>query len=347
MNSTDIIVSINKVSDIKKITENTRYINLSIDKVDMEVIDYFLLHGQDYMYADSVNGKSGFIYANYEMFCEGEKVIDSIIDIMPLGISSPIEKVRYIYIKLGKILSIDINTIDKKNDVLSFGTISTINNIWGALSKRRVTDSSISKIFMYACSRIGISSELVNSSFSGNISNKITTCDDVIVTDLFSDICYIQGNFVTHYFDKYNNNKVIDKKVGYINSDYSDYFIDKVLKDISYTDDDIVYKILSLTENIIDAYMVGSYELGSIYKYIFDKYCPNYDIRVNNFYVFDGNREHFIVINYNDKYYFYNYNKKCFDNIDYNDIYSNFENKKIGLYNEEDFCFNKEGVVMR
>ena len=25
----------------------------------------------------------------------------------------------------------------------------------------------------------------------------------------------------------------------------------------------------------------------------------------------------------------------------------NFENKKIGLYNNEDFLFNKEGVVVR
>lgn len=346
MSNTDIIVSIGKMSDIKKITENTRYINLSIDKVDMEVIDYFLLHGQDYMYTDSIDGKSGFVYANYDMFCEGERLIDSIMDMMPLGISSTF-MVRYIYIRLGKVLSVDINTIDKKNDVLSFGTISTINNIWGALAKRKVTNTSMCKIFMYLCSRVGISSEIVNSSLSGNMANKFLIEDDVILADLFSDICYIQGNFMTHYFGKYNNDKVMDKRIGYITSDYSDYFIDRVLKDISYTDSDIVYKILSLTEKIIDVYMIGSYELGSIYKYIFDKYCPNYDIRINNFYVFDGNREHFIVINYNDKYYFYNYNKRCFAKIDYKDIYSNFENKRIGLYNEEEFCFDKEGVVIR
>ena len=200
---------------------------------------------------------------------------------------------------------------------------------------------------MYICSRIGISGEIINNSIKGNIANKINIKDDFIVVDLFNDISYIQGNFSTHYFDKYNNNKDIDIKIGYINSDYSDYYIEKALKNIDYTGSDIVYKILSLTENIINAYMIGTYELGEVYKYIFNKYCPNYDVRINNFYIFDGNREHFIVVNYNNKYYSYNYNKKKFIEVEYKDIYCNFENKKIGLYNNEDFLFNKEGVVVR
>ena len=205
MNSTDVIVSINSMKDIENITDNTKYINLSINNVDVNVIDYFLLHGQNYMYTD---------------------------------------------------------TIDNKNDVISFGSISTINNIWGALSTGKITNISLSKIFMYICSRIGISGEIINNSIKGNIANKINIKDDFIVVDLFNDISYIQGNFSTHYFDKYNNNKDIDIKIGYINSDYSDYYIEKALKNIDYTDSDIVYKILSLTENIINAYMIGTYELG-------------------------------------------------------------------------------------
>lgn len=346
MNSTYVIVSINSMKDIENITDNTKYINLSINNVDVNVIDYFLLHGQNYMYTDTIDNKNGFIYANYDMFKSGEAIIDNIVDMMPSDITD-IEKVRYVYIKLGKILSLDINTIDNKNDVISFGSISTINNIWGALSTGKITNISLSKIFMYICSRIGISGEIINNSIKGNIANKINIKDDFIVVDLFNDISYIQGNFSTHYFDKYNSNKDIDIKIGYINSDYSDYYIEKALKNIDYTDSDIVYKILSLTENIINAYMIGTYELGEVYKYIFNKYCPNYDVRINNFYIFDGNREHFIVVNYNNKYYSYNYNKKKFIEVEYKDIYSNFENKKIGLYNNEDFLFNKEGVVVR
>lgn len=346
MSSTNVIVNINSIEDIGKISDDTKYINLSIDKVDTKVIDYFLLHGQNYMYADLIGDRCGFIYVSYDTFKRSEKCIDDIIDMMPSHITD-IEKVRYIYIKLGKMMSLDINTIDTKNDTLSFAMISTINNIWGSLDVRRCSSTSTSKIFMYLCSRIGIKSELVSSSIKGNVANKISIQDNYIIADLFNDISYIQGNFITHYFDNYNSDEVIDKKIGYITSHYSDYYIDKALGKINYTDIEAPYKILSLTEKIINISMIGSYELGSIYRYIFDKYCPNYDIRINNFYVFDGNKEHFIVISYDDNYYFYNYTKKAFTRVSYNDIYSNFENKKIGLYNGEDFSFNKEGVVMK
>lgn len=346
MDGTNIIVNINSIEDIEKISEDTKYINLSIDKIDTNVIDYFLLHGQDYMYSDLIGDKCGFVYINYETFKRSEKCIDDIIDMMP-SLSNDIEKVRYIYIKIGKLLSIDINTIDSKNEVISFGMISTINNIWGSLDKRRCTNVSISKIFMYLCSRIGISSELVSSSIQGNVTNKINIQDSYIIVDLFNDLSYIQGGFITHYFDKYNSDEEIDKRIGYITSHYSDYYIDKALKKINYIDLDTPYKVLSLTEKIINVSMVGSYELGSIYRYIFDKYCPNYDVRINNFYVFDGNREHFVVISYNDNYYFYNYTNKSFVNVSYNDIYSGFENNRIGLYKGEDFLFNKEGVVIK
>ena len=346
MSSTNVIVNINSIEDIGKISDDTKYINLSIDKVDTKVIDYFLLHGQNYMYADLIGDRCGFIYVSYDTFKRSEKCIDDIIDMMP-SLTMDIEKVRYIYIKLGKMMSLDINTIDTKNDTLSFAMISTINNIWGSLDMRRCSSTSTGKIFMYLCSRIGIKSELVSSSIKGNVANKISIQDNYIIADLFNDISYIQGNFITHYFDNYNSDEVIDKKIGYITSHYSDYYIDKALGKINYTDIEAPYKILSLTEKIIDISMIGSYELGSIYRYIFDKYCPNYDIRINNFYVFDGNREHFIVISYDDNYYFYNYTKKAFTRVSYDDIYSNFENKKIGLYNGEDFSFNKEGVVMK
>ena len=57
MNSTDVIVSINSMKDIENITDNTKYINLSINNVDVNVIDYFLLHGQNYMYTDTIDNK--------------------------------------------------------------------------------------------------------------------------------------------------------------------------------------------------------------------------------------------------------------------------------------------------
>ena len=55
MNSTEVIVNVKDMNDISKITENTKYINICIDDVKIEVIDYFLLHGQKFSYSDTIN----------------------------------------------------------------------------------------------------------------------------------------------------------------------------------------------------------------------------------------------------------------------------------------------------
>ena len=108
------IVSINKEEDITKITKETKYINIPIDKVESNINNYFLVNGVDYSYSESINGKNGFIYIDYNMFKNGELLIDSIIKSIPNNLSD-IEKIRYIYITLGKVLNIDINTISSKN----------------------------------------------------------------------------------------------------------------------------------------------------------------------------------------------------------------------------------------
>ena len=104
------IVSINKEEDISKITKETKYINIPIDIVNNK---YFLINGVDYSYSESINSKQGFIYTDYNMFKQGELLIDSIIKDIPQNLSD-IEKVRYIYITLGKELNIDINTLSSK-----------------------------------------------------------------------------------------------------------------------------------------------------------------------------------------------------------------------------------------
>ncbi len=349
MDKDSVIVSVKSIDDISKINSNTKYINICIDDVKMEVIDYFILHGQNYSYSDTINNRNGFIYVDYSMFKSGEAIIDSIIDGMPINLND-IEKVRYIYISLGRTLSVDINIMNNKNDVISFGNISTINNIWGSLCKGKITDVSISKLFMYLCSRIGIKSELINSSINGHVANKVYIDGGFLVVDLYSDIYNIQGEFITHYFDKFNNNSDMDKKVLYIKDHYMDYYIDKVLKNVDYTNQDIVYEILSLTEKILDINNIGVVELSKIYRGIFDKYCPNYDIKINNFFVYDDlnsrKKEHFIIIGYSDKFYSFNYNRKCFMSIDYDMLYDNLKNKKIGLYNDEDFNIKEKSMVL-
>ena len=346
MNSTDVIVNIKSMKDIDNLTNNTRYINFSIDDVHTEVIDYFLLNGMNYSYSDSINDRNGFIYASYDMFHDGEVVIDSIIDNMPVNLNN-LEKVRYLYVSLGKILCSDINVLEEKNETISFNRISAINNIWGALVKRRVGCATICKIFMYLCTRIGIKSELVSSSIKGNITNKVYIDDSYIIVDLFNDLHNIQGNFSTNYFDKYNDNKEIDKKIGYIKDYYMDSYVDEVLKNIDYGSSSIMEDILFATSKVININNIGVYELYKIYRNIFDKYTPNYDIKINNLFVYNGFdiREHFIVFNYDNVYYGYNYNKRCFFGMDYNLLCDNINNNKIGVYDGEDFMVGK-GIVM-
>lgn len=348
MNRENIIITINSIKDIEKIDNSTKYINIAIDSVDTDVIDYFLLNGNDYLYSDSVNYNNGFIYIDYNIFKESENVIDSIINNLPNNLSN-IEKIRYIYISLGRMLSSDININEKKNEVVSFNNISTINNIWGSISRLKVTDLSTCKLFMYLCHRVGIKSEIINTNVNSNsIGNKVYIDDnDFIIVQLYNDLSYIQGGFVTRYFGKYNNDKEIDKKIGYINDEYTDFYINMALSNIDSFDSDAIGVILSLTEKILNIDNIGTLELSSIYKNIFGEYLPNYDIRINNFYIVDEmNKRHFIIINYGDLYYSYNYSSHKFIKVRYEDIYKNIESNLIGLYCDEDFTRNKKEVMV-
>ena len=215
MNNTNVIVSVNTMNDISNINNNTKYINLSIDSFNSDVINYFLEYGKGYSYTDTINNKNGFIYATYSMFKNSENIINGIINNIPSNLSN-IEKVRYLYIALGKILSADINTMDNKNEKISFSSVSVINNIWGSITSGKTTSACISKLLMYLCSRIGIKSELINSDINGNIGNKIYVDDSFLIVDLYNDLYNIQGGFSTKYFDKYNDNKDIDRIVNEI-----------------------------------------------------------------------------------------------------------------------------------
>ena len=120
------------------------------------------------------------------------------------------------------------------------------------------------------------------------------------------------------------------------------------LKEIDYTDEMLLEKILRVLERYLDINSIGVIELSKLCKDIFDKYCPNYDIRISNLFLIEnmGGREHFIVINYNNKFYSYNYNKKCFVSMDYDIIYNNIKNNKIGVYDDEKFNFIDGRLVL-
>lgn len=347
MNRGNIIVSIKSIDDIKNISKNTKYINLSLDVVNLDVIEYFLLNGKDYLYSDTFDDRNGYIYVNYDVFKEGEYIISKIINNMPNDLSD-VEKIRYIYIYLGKILCSDINIISDKNDSISFDSISNINNIWSSLSSRKVSDVIICKIFMYICFRCGFECEFISTNVKGNFANKVTTSNGNLIVDLYSDLSNIQGGFVTKYFDKYNDNKDIDKKIHYIKDEYMDVYVDNVLKNIDYSNDNVFDDVLYVTSGIINVGNIGTVELYKIYKNIFDKYIPSYDVKVNNLFVCGSsrNKEHFTLFSYNNNYYSFNYNRGSFMCIDYNILCDNIKNNVIGIYDNEDFELLEKRVVV-
>ena len=113
----------------------------------------------------------------------------------------------------------------------------------------------------------------------------------------------------TKHFATYNDDYDLDHKIKYIKNKYNDYYLDKALRNIDYTKEDCVKLILLKTESILNLDIIKPSELSLIYKYIFDKYCPNYDIKINNLYLNNKNKQHFIMISYHDYHYSYNYYK--------------------------------------
>jgi len=342
MNSNDVIICINNIEDIKKISENTKYINIDILNVDIKVIDYFLLHGQNYLYSDIINGKNGFIYSNYDMFKSGETIISNIIDSMPSNLTE-IEIIRYLYICLGRIVNVDINVIDEKNSNALLSCIGTVCNLWSAITIGKITNISICKLFMYLCARMKIKCELICNSIKGGIANKVYSNDTFLIVDLYNDIYNIQGNFITKFFDKYNNEKDMDRKIFYIKEEYMNYYFDKVFDGVDLIDDTI-YKILSLMSNVLNIKNIGTVELSKICNDIFNKYLPNYDIKINNFFINRDNfsREHFLTIGYNGNYYSFSYNRNTFINISYDYLEKCLKENTIGLYEGEDFSLKDE-----
>lgn len=337
------ISSIKGYDDINSIDKDTKYINIVIDKNNNDIVNYFLNNGREYTYSDIINDKNGFIYTSYDMFKAGEECIDNIIKKMPSNLSD-LERVRYLYISLGKLVGYDINLVNDKNEVISFMMVGYLNNIWSSLYYKKVTNLSIVKLFVYLCSKINIKCDIVSNSISGNLVNKVYIGNSFLVVDLFKDLANIKGNFMTEYFDKYNSDKDMDKRVLYIIDNYSDYYLDKSFSNIN-KDGDFLWNVLNITLDILDINSINSYELLGIYKKIFSKYFSDCNIGISNFYLNNEYREHFMVFSYNNCYYSYNYARGCFIKVNYNYLVDNIKCNKIGLYMNENFNLRERGAL--
>lgn len=344
-----MIMSISTMDDIKRLNEleSVKYINLDITNPNLEVIYYLIDNGQNYSYSDMIDGKNGYIYVAYEVFKEAELSILDIINNIPTNLDE-LEIARYLYISLGKTLGYDINILPDKNETFNLNTINTINNIWGCINNSKGTNVSFTKIYLYLCKIMNIDCKLITISKMGYLKNMLTINGTNIITDITQDIPFIQANFKTKYFLGYNDNLELDKKINYIKDNYNEDKIEQALKNIDYSKENILKEILIKTQNIINVNEIKPIELGIIYDIIFEKYCPNYNISINNLFINDiyNSKEHFILISCDNKYYSYNYTRSSFVEISYDEIIKNIENKKIGIYlNEKIPTISKEKVI--
>ncbi len=333
-NKSSLIVSISKTSDLDKITKDTKYINIDITNISQEIISYFIKNGISFMYSDIIENTPGYNYVSYNDFVKAENIIDKIYNEMPNNLNE-IEVAKYLYVAIPKYVYFDINTDKIKNEIYNLSLMSTVNNIWGSLSSGRINDISASKIYYYLCRRVGIDISIVIDEDNKQALTKLLIDNQVLITDLFEDIPFIQCNMQTNHFATYNDDISLDKKIKYLKNKYNNYYLDKTLKNIDYTKEDCIYTILNITKDIININTIKPVELSIIYRYIFDRYCPNYNVKINNLYLNNENKNHFIIISYNNIHYSYNYKLQKFIKVSDEDIIDNINDGKIGLYHGE------------
>lgn len=349
-NGSKIMMDINTMEDIKilKNTPSVKYINLNITSPNLEVIYYLLENGDSYSYAEKIEDKRGYTYVSYEVFKKAENFILDVINNIPPNLNK-LEVAKYFYITIGKNIGYDINILPDKNETNNLENLNFLNNIWGSIYSTKGTNYSFTKLYLYLCKLMNIDCQITYLEKFRYYKNLLSINARNIEVDITKDIPYIEAGFRTKGFTGYDDNLEIDKKISYIKDNYCEVKLDEILQKIDYNNPDIFNIILFITGKIIDASKLKPIELGIIYDYIFSKYCPNYNISINNLYIVnnDKKREHFILISYDNKSYSYNYTKNSFVEIDIKEIEKNIENHKMGVYLNEKipFLINKEKTI--
>ena len=344
------MIDVTNMDDIKKLknNKNIKYINLDIENPNLETIYYLLEHGKQYSYAEKTNEKKGYIYVSYDIFKQAELFILEVINKISISLTE-LEIAKYLYITVGKNIGYDINVLPDKSETFDLNNISMINNIWGSIYYGKGTNISISNLYLYLCKLMSLDCKIEQTSNQGYLKNILTIQNRTIMTDITQDIPEIQANFKTNFFVGANDNIKLDKKIGYIKDDYSETKIDNALKNIDFTNESIVEIILNKTSSILPIRNMKPIELGKIYELIFEKYCPNQNVKINNLYMNTNNKkEHFILISHNNSYYSFNYISNTFIKVPEHEIIENIESKRIGIYLNEKIPFLtlKEGKTL-
>ncbi|MDO5568537.1 MAG: hypothetical protein Q4G04_00290 [bacterium] len=334
MNDSDseLVLVVDDKTDFNTISDDVKYIKFNIDVINKEIIKYFINNGKDYYYSD------GYVYVSYDTFVLGNEKIKKILEGIDNNFNE-LEIVRYLYIRIGKLINYDINNDFYKNDKFSFNKMTTANNIWGCISSGSASNYGVAHLFRYLCLLCNINCEVITVDDKGTLANKlniiINNKNKCLLVNLMKDIHLIQANFKTKYFGAFNNDIQLDTKVGYIVDNYNDDKIRYVIEDSPEYD---ILSVLNKIKSSIDMIGIGQVELGSICSNILNS-CNFFDVTVNNLYMIDiynGQREHFVMFTHCGKHYSLSYSKGRFVELTNDDIRSSIDKMRIGIYlNEE------------
>ena len=339
--SSQIRMNIKTMDDIQKLknTPSIKYINLDIMNPNLEVIYYLLENGENYSYSDLSEEIKGYIYVSHDIFKQSQMFILDIINSIPSSLSE-LEIARFLYITIGKNISYDINVLPDKNETFNLQNISTINNLWGSLYYGKGTNHSLSKLYLFLCRIMNINCKIITTGQLGYQKNILMINNRELSTNITQDIPFIQANFKTKNFARYNDNLMLDKKIAYLIDDYNDNKLEKILSNLDYSKENIFQLILNKTATVIGASNIKPIELKIIFEEVFNQYCPDDKITMNNLYINNNNKkEHFLLINFSQKYYSFNYTRNSFVEIPKEELIKNLESKKIGLYLNEKIPF--------
>lgn len=233
-----------------------------------------------------------------------------------------IEKLRYVYIDLGRIMSFDtefVYGIENKKKLIYDNCTSDIKKINETFEKKIIICKSLSQILNYILNKIGIKTEINIEYYEDipykHVNNIVTIENEKYVIDLQQDLKNIQMHSTTEYFlmDIFdyqifskNQLKKIDKKIGYITDEnpYIEEYIYTIKKSIdkNLKIEEKIEEIIHLIEKYINTNNIGYYEKRCIYYSIIKNILNEKEMRYVKF--IDGyqmgnikNYNLFIVIN--------------------------------------------------
>ena len=211
-----------------------------------------------------------------------------------------LEKIRYVYISLGKIMSFDLEFSygnEKRRTAIYYNCSNDKEDLNQYFDKRIITCRSISYLFKYILKQLKIRCEIVTDTDEQvsyqHVSNVVIMENkSMLFVDLQQDLENIQANFKTKHFDEVEVSeeqlKIIDRKIGYIgeNSDYTENYFYMLKKAVS-GNIPIKQKIEFILNNInvyTDINNMGYVERKSYYIHFISKFINEKEKNKINYY---------------------------------------------------------------